>query len=129
MNLVPKNFSFDDMFDNFPYPKFLNGLKCDVYEKNNMYCIDAETPGFKKEDIKINFDDGYLTISCKKQAQKEEEKKNYIRKERSASEYKREIYIGNVDKNKIKAKYENGLLHIEVAKNKENPNSKEISIE
>lgn len=128
MNLVPKNFSFDDMFDSFSYPK-MNSLKCDVYEKNGVYHIEAETPGYKKEDIKVKFDDGYLTISCEKQAQKEEEKKNYLRKERSSSEYKRQIYLGDVDQSKIKAKYENGLLHIEVPKNKEKSNGKEISIE
>lgn len=126
MDLIPK--SFDDLFDNFPYFKN-NNLKCDIYEKDGKYHIEVETPGFKKEDITVKFDDGYLTICCHKQSQKEEENKNYVKKERSCNECKRQIYVGNIEENDIKAKYDSGLLHIEVPKIKDGSDDKEIKID
>lgn len=128
MSLVPKNSYFDDTFENFLSLKE-NSLKCDIYEKDGIYHIEVEAPGFKKEDVTIDFDDGYITIEAKKDVSKDEEKKNYIRKERYSKEYSRQFYIGDVDESKIKAKYENGLLHIEVPKKQGKINKKSIKID
>ena len=125
MDLIPKN--FEDMFDNITSFKGCN-IKCDIYQKNGMYQIEAEVPGYKKEDIKLEYSDGYLTIKGKKDQSKDEESKDYIKRERSSNECQRQIYVGDVDETNIKAKYDNGILHIEVPKPKEKENGKKIEI-
>ena len=70
----------------------------------------------KKEDINIEYNQNYLTISAKKNDEKEEKKENYIRKERSYGEVSRSFYVGNVDKEQIKAKFENGVLEVTLPK-------------
>lgn len=125
MDLIPKN--FEDMFDNITSFKGCN-IKCDIYQKNGMYQIEAEVPGYRKEDIKLEYSDGYLTIKGKKDQSKDEESKDYIKRERSSNECQRQIYVGDVDETNIKAKYDNGILHIEVPKPKEKENGKKIEI-
>ena len=61
MNLVPRNFFLDDLFDDLPEVKN-NNMKCDIQEKDDKNYIEMDVPGFKKEDISIDCDNGYLTI-------------------------------------------------------------------
>ena len=83
---------------------------------------------YKKEDIKLEYSDGYLTITGKKDQSRDEESKDYIKKERSSSECQRQIYVGDIDESTIKAKYDDGILHIELPKAKEKDDGKEIQI-
>lgn len=129
MNLIPKSFYLDDFFDNFVSNKENNALKCDIYEKNGKYIVEMDIPGFKKEDISLEVEDGYLTIIASKKDTKEEENKNYIRRERYVNEYKRRLYVGNVQESDIKAKLENGFLKIELPLEEEVSNKKQIEIE
>jgi HSP20 family protein len=62
MNLIPKRVYLDDIFDDFLISS-TNNQKCDIYEKDNAYYLETDIPGFKKEDIKIEAEDGYLTLS------------------------------------------------------------------
>lgn len=129
MNLVPRNFYFDDLFDNFLTPTEYNNLKCDIYEKDGIYNIEMDVPGFKKDDISIEVEDGYISIIASKKDAKQEEGKNYIRRERYSNEYKRKFYIGNVKKEEIKAKFEDGSLKIVIPVQEETPNKKVVEIE
>lgn len=113
MKLISRNDLFDNALKLFDDSIFNNNniMKSDIYEKDNNYVIEIDVPGLNKEDITIDYDDGYLTISAVKEENKEENN-NYIRKERYYGEYKRSFYIGNIDETNIKANYNNGTLNI-----------------
>lgn len=112
-----------DAFDDFFKPLYTTprtGMKTDVKESDDSYELDIEIPGFKKDEISVSFDDGYLTVRCHKQQSTEEgeQKYNYIRKEISES-YQRSYYMGDdVVEDEIKAKYDNGILLLDVPKKK-----------
>lgn len=128
MNLIPKRFYLDDLFDEF-LVSGTNNLKCDIYEKDNTYVLEADIPGFKKEDINIETEDGYLTINVAKNVESKDEGKNYLRRERYASSYKRQFYLGSIDEENIKAEFNEGTLKVTVPKKDELPNTKKIEIE
>ena len=126
--MLPSKIFFDDFLDDFDTKKGFNSLmKSDIYEKNNEYHIEMDIPGFKKDDVKISFDDGYLTVSCEKNEEKKEEDKDkkYIRRERSFHEScERKFYVGKVDEEKINAEFKNGTLSIVVPKEEKEKESK-----
>ena len=115
MNIIPKSFYLDDIFDNFDSTRN-NNMKCDIYEKDGDYHIDIDIPGFDKKDIKVECDNGYLTVTAKKDEEVEDKTKNYIRRERSYGKYQRSFYIGDMDSNEIRAKFKHGMLKIIVPK-------------
>ena len=96
----------------------MKNLRVDIREKENEYILEADFPGMKKEDINIDYSKGYLTISGEKKTEKEEteKKENYIRKERSYEKASRSFYVGDINKDEIKAKFENGVLEITIPK-------------
>ncbi len=122
---------FDDMFD-FDFDKEFNRMmrplygkhaqnmmKTDVRETDNSYELDIDLPGFKKDEIKVELDNGYLSISAAKGLDKDEEKKDgkYIRRERYAGAMNRTFYVGdNLTQQDIQAKFEDGILKISVPK-------------
>ena len=103
-------------------------MRTDIKETDKDYEMEIELPGMDKKDINIDLSDGYLTISAGK-SDKSEDKHNYIRRERSFS-CSRSYYVGDVKKEDVKAKYENGILIVIVPKEerKENGGSR-IEIE
>ena len=112
------NDMFNDFFNDDMLSKFnSNGsFKTDIKETPEEYIVHAELPGVKKEDIKVDYNNNYLTISATRNNESEEKKDNYIRRERSYGSVSRGFYITNVDKNSIKAKFDNGVLNIELPK-------------
>ena len=120
MDLIPRKFYLDDIFDDFLTTKKEQTMKCDIYEKDGNYHIEMDVPGFSKEDISVEAKDGYLTISA--------EKKNYIRRERVYGKYERTFYVGDLDQDKIDAEFNNGCLKITVPKKEEVENKKVIEI-
>ena len=136
---------FDDFMDDFSFPTFpnvdkelygkqgRNMMKTDVRETDNTYEVDIDLPGFKKEDININYENGYLTISTSKGLDKDEkdEQGHYIRQERYVGNMSRSFYLGDIPKEDIKAKYEGGVLRLSVPKAdmKQVENSSTIYIE
>ena len=80
--------------------------------------MDVEIPGFDKKDVNISLKDGYLTITAEKKEEDNGKKENYVRRERSTS-LSRSYYVGDVAKESVKAKYENGVLSIEIPKEQE----------
>lgn len=122
MSLLPEKFYLDDFFEDFvPMPKMpKNEMKCDIYEKGGEVHIELDVPGFNKEDVKVDLDDGILTIAASKHEDKEEKEKNYYRKERSFGSFKRQFNVGNVKENDINAKFYNGVLKISFPKEEQN---------
>jgi HSP20 family protein len=86
----------------------------DVQEQNNEIVVTADMPGVSKDDIKLDItDNNVLEISAQKKAEKEEEKKGYLRHERSYMGYYRSIQLpADVEKGKAKATYNNGVLSV-----------------
>ena len=112
------NDMFNDFFNDNMLSKFnSNGsFKTDIKETPEEYIVHAELPGVKKEDIKVDYNNNYLTISATRNNESEEKKDNYIRRERSYGSVSRGFYISNVNKDSIKAKFDNGVLNIELPK-------------
>ncbi len=119
----------DNFFDDFFKPAKYD-MKSDIREVENGYEIDVEVPGFNKDEVVVDYDDGYLTVSAKHSENKEDKKHKYIHQERTYSTLERSYYVGNIDKSKVNAKLNNGLLTISVPKaSLEAPKGKTIMIE
>ncbi len=101
-------------------------FKTDVKENENEYIVQAELPGVKKEDINLELDDNYLTISVNNKEEHTEKKENYIRRERRTGSFQRAFYMENVKEDEIKAKYNDGILEIKLPK--ENPGKSDRKI-
>lgn len=108
----------DDFFkDNFRNQNLVG--KTDIKELKDGYLLEVELPGFNKEDIKAEVNNGYLIITATHDENKDEKDKDgkYIRKERYTGQCTRSFYVGdNVSQEDIKGKFENGLLKLEVPK-------------
>ena len=104
-------------------------MRCDVYEENNSYIFEMDAPGYQKEDIKIECDKGYLTITLEHSSEDESNVKNYIRKERVYGKNVRQFYIGEVDEDEITASFKDGILKVVVPKKQIVDTKKTISIE
>ena len=109
---------FDDMFRD-PFFKGENKImKTDIKENENDYNIDIDLPGFDKEDIKIDIENGYLNVSAKKESNNcEKEDGRYVRRERYLGECSRSFYVGDsLTEEDIKATFKNGTLSLVVPK-------------
>ncbi|USF26286.1 Acid shock protein [Firmicutes bacterium ASF500] len=139
---------FDDFFgpdfDMFPaltgrsnplYGKHAKNLmKTDVRETEGTYELDIDLPGFKKDEVNLTLEDGYLTISAAKGLDKDEKDKKgkYIRQERYAGTCSRSFYVGEgVEPTDVSAKFEDGILKVSLPKReqKQLPKSNLIAIE
>ena len=127
--LMPSIFGenlFDDWMDlSFPdvdkvlYGKHAkNMMKTDVKQTDKGYEVAIDLPGFKKDEVTIQLKDGYLNISAAKGLDKDEKDKKdkYIRKERYAGSMSRSFYVGDISENDIHAKYEDGILTLDIPK-------------
>ncbi len=108
---------------------FNDTFKLDVQESDKEYLIEAELPGVKKEEINIDFSEGRLTISVDRAEDIEENKKNYIHKERRYSSMKRSIYLQDAKSEGFKAKLENGVLNVNIPRQDKNQNKYKINID
>ncbi len=106
-------------------------IKTDIKDRGDSYLLEADLPGFKKEDIKISIGENLLTVSaCRKNEDRNEENGRFIRCERFSGCYTRQFELVGIDKEKIGAKYEDGVLKIELGKKTEEKKAtpKEIEI-
>ena len=135
---------FDDFFDDFVRPTkrvvryntpSTTIMKTDVKETEGSYELDIDLPGYKKEDVKAELKDGYLTISAATNTNNDQKDENgkYIRRERYYGNCSRSFYVGeNITQEDIKARFEDGILKIVVPKKETKPaveEKKYISIE
>ena len=145
--LMPSIFGenlFDDLFDDFARPmnviRYANptpsAMKTDVKETDAGYELDIDLPGYKKEDVKAELKDGYMTISAEKKSEdgeKDEKSGKYLRRERYYGSCSRSFYVGeDITEEDIKAKFEDGILKIAVPKKEPQPavdQTKTIAIE
>lgn len=122
---------FDNFMEDFAFPAFpdvdkalygknaKNMMKTDVKETDDGYVVDIDLPGFKKEEIELQLENGYLTVSASKGLEKDEKDKNdrYVRRERYTGSMSRSFYVGeNVTEKDIHARYENGILTFRLPK-------------
>ena len=109
-------------------------MKTDVKETDEGYEVDVDLPGFNKDEIKLELNSGYLTISTEKSLNKEnkENKGKMLRQERYVGTMQRSFYVGgSITEEDIKAKYENGVLSLVIPKKEARkvPEKKQILIE
>lgn len=131
-NLFDMEDFFTDFFNNFARSsldnKDFNRFKTDIKETDDEYIVQAELPGVSKDDINIELNNNYMTISATNNEVVEEEKENYIRKERRSGKFQRSFNISNVNSDEIQAKFENGLLEIKLPKTNKTRNIRRIDI-
>ncbi len=111
-----------------------NVMKTDVHEHDEGYELDIDLPGFKKDEIKLSLDNGYLSVSAAKSLDKDKKniKGKIIRQERYAGSMQRSFYVGEgVKVEDVKAKFEDGVLKLCIPKKelKELPSNNTIAIE
>ena len=147
--LMPSIFNtnlFDDFFE-FPFyddkaEKKLYGhhaanlMKTDIQEHDDGYTLEMDLPGFKKEEIQIELNNGYMTISAAKGLDEDEKDKKsgkYIRRERYTGSCQRSFYVGeDVTEEDIKAEFKHGILKLFIPKKEAKPaveQKKYVSIE
>lgn len=132
--LMPSIFGenlFDEMMD-FPWEREFNNkkspvfgkneknwMKTDVKELSDHYEVDIDLPGFKKEEITVELENGYLTVRAAKSMDRDEKKENgtYLRRERYVGSCSRSFYIGEaVTREEVRARYEDGILRLDIPK-------------
>jgi len=140
MSLIPKNSLFDmDSFFSDSLPAFrllptrgenFGNVAVDIHERENCFTVEADFPGFDKQDIDINVDNNVLTISATHQEEKEaKEKGTVIRKERRVGTYARSFNLGkNIDEGAIEASFKDGVLSVSIPKADVAPATKKITI-
>lgn len=109
----------DDFFsDSFFSPRSLRNdtFKMDVRDLESSYVVEAELPGIKREEIKLDYENDRLIISVESTQAVEEEKNNYIHKERRRTSLQRALLLRDIDVNGIEAKLESGVLSINIPK-------------
>ncbi len=123
MMLIPKRKNEFDLLDEMFRDPFFTGeesriMRTDIKEKNDKYLIDIDLPGYQKEDIKIEIEDGYLNIHATTNSNKEEkEDGRFVRKERYVGECSRSFYVGeDIKQEDVKASFRNGTLELEIPK-------------
>lgn len=110
----------------------LSACKTDVRDTGDSYVMEAELPGFQKDEIQVEVQDDVLTIRAihKEKSEDEQEKDGtYLQRERSYCAYQQQMQVGDVDTDKMEASYENGILTLKMPKKQEAlPESRRISI-
>lgn len=123
-NIVDEFFNNDNIF-----PAFFssgNNMRADIKETEKEFVVEAEMPGVKKEDIKLNLEEDTLTISVERNEEKNEEKDNYIRRERRYGSMSRSFYVNNIKNEEVKADYNDGILKVVLPKREESKSKKRV---
>lgn len=98
----------------------VSSFRTDVLDRGDKFVLEAELPGFQKEDIDIQIDGGTLTISAQRTETAEEKKDGqFVRRERRFGSFQRSFDVSNIDQNNISAAYENGVLSLQLPKHVE----------
>jgi len=132
------NTLFEDLFNGFP-SKFLQAelnpaqhqAPVNIRETEKAYLLELVAPGMDRQDIKVNMDDQLLTISAEKKTNTQQENERVVRREYAFRSFTRSFTLDDsIDTERIQAKYDNGVLHLELPKKEaEKIQPKEISIQ
>ena len=127
--MLPSRIFFDSLLDDYEDSRFKKSMKCDIFEKDGNYNVVMDIPGFKKEDINIECDNGVIKISCeKKEEENEEDDKKYIRKERVYEKCERSFNFGDIKEDEIEAEFTDGTLKLVIPKQEKVDTKKSIEI-
>jgi HSP20 family protein len=122
---------FDEMERNFFKGSSIGEFRADIRDTGDAYELEADLPGVKKEDIQVELDNNYLTISAERHAEKDEKDKkgNYARRERSYGSYSRSFDVTGVQTDQITAEYTDGVLKLRLPKKQESlPTTRRLEI-
>ena len=114
--------SLFDMLDNFERNFFgtssntASSFRTDIRDEGDKFVLEAELPGFKKEDIKLDLKDGILTISAQHSEENEKKENSYIRRERRYGSFSRSFDVSGIQEDHITAAYNNGVLELSLPK-------------
>ena len=131
-----RDYDLFDMFDDFDRSFFAPAsdnkrIRTDIRDEGDKLILEAELPGFAKEDINIDITDNMLTLSAEHSTQSEDKDKEgkYIRRERSYGSYKRSFDLTGIDPEGITAEYKSGILTLDLPKHQqEQPKSRRLEI-
>lgn len=118
-------FDLDNVFDNFFNDAFAgffsaaNPIRTDIRETDKEYIIEADMPGVRKEDIRLEIQDGVLTIGVEHNEHVDEKRDNYIRRERRYGSYCRSFRLDGIKQDQVSAKYNDGVLVVTLPKSEE----------
>lgn len=127
--MLPSRMFFDSFLDDFDESRFNKKMKCDIYEENGNYNVIMDVPGYKKEDISIECDNGIIKIVCEKNSESNEnDDKKYYKRERSFERCERSFNFGDIDDNEIIAEYTDGTLKLTIPKKEKIETKKSIEI-
>ena len=108
----------------------MSSFRTDVTDTGDAFVLDAELPGFKKEDIKIDIENDCLTISAERKENKDEENRNFIKRERYYGSYSRSFDVSGIDVDQISAAYTDGVLTLQLPKKVEKaPEARRLEIQ
>ena len=110
----------------------MSAFRTDITEKDGNYVLEAELPGFKKEDISIDLDKDCLTITASRSSESDEDDKerNFVRRERFYGSYSRSFNVSGIDTDGITAAYNDGILSVSMPKkNPEIPAARRLEIQ
>ncbi len=123
---------FGQPFGSFFQSGDIAEFKTDITDQGDSFLLEADLPGFAKEDIHLDISGDTLTIHAERHSEYEDKDKkcNYVRCERSYGQYSRTFDVSMIDQEKIAAKLENGVLKLTLPKKpEEKPVSKQLKIE
>ena len=122
--------AFDEMQRSFFNDRPAMGFRTDVSDTGDAYKLEAELPGFKKEDINIDIEDDCLTISVERKVEDEDKRPNYVKRERVYGSFSRSFDVSGIDVEKIEAAYNDGILTLNMPKKVEvKPASRKLEIQ
>lgn len=128
--------SLMDLFDEFERSVFgengrrLPAFSTDIRDEGDHYLLEAELPGFRKEDIDLDVKDGFLTISASRQESGETKQGGYLCRERRSGSFSRSFNLDGIQEEGITASYNDGVLELTLPKRQEAlPQSRKIAIQ
>lgn len=117
--------------DFFAGTKNMNSCKTDIRDEGDKFVMETELPGFEKDEIHLDVQEDRLQLTAEHHTSSEEkdEKKNYIRRERSDISYQRSFDLSGIDTDKLEAEYKNGILYVTLPKKQPDaPVSKRLEV-
>ncbi len=122
---------FENLERRFLWSSSVSDFRIDISEREDLYVLEADLPGFSKEDIHIDLEGNYMTVRAERTAPKTDEANEgrYLRSERVFGTVERTFELSGVDTEGLQASYENGVLSVKMPKKAVNSKKKTLSIE